>query len=122
MGRLRLASIAPSSLSRLSTTGVIQHPLKNAIDYLYQEWSGKPAFVVSYGSRGGGLAATQLIEVLNGLRMRTLKEPASYKIIVDETDRIRENGDFDNGTKEAWKADGLDTMLETKFRELVALL
>ena len=27
--------------------------LKNAIDYLFHEWKGKPAMVVSYGGRGG---------------------------------------------------------------------
>lgn len=43
--------------------------LKNAIDYLYHEWKGKPAMIVSYGGHGGGKAATQLREVLSGLRM-----------------------------------------------------
>src|ERR1700712_5603892 len=27
-------------------------PLKNAIDYLYAEWQGKPAVIVSYGFHG----------------------------------------------------------------------
>lgn len=31
--------------------------LKNALDYLFHEWAGKPAMVVSYGGRGGGRAA-----------------------------------------------------------------
>lgn len=44
--------------------------LKNALDKLFHEWGGKPAVVVSYGSRGGGKAAAQLKEVLTGLRMR----------------------------------------------------
>lgn len=43
--------------------------LKNALDYLYHEWKGKPAVIISYGTRGGGRAAAQLKEVLNGLRM-----------------------------------------------------
>lgn len=37
--------------------------LKNAIDYLYHEWKGKPAAIVSYGTRGGGKAAAQLQQV-----------------------------------------------------------
>ncbi|BDD59077.1 hypothetical protein MAP00_004315 [Monascus purpureus] len=28
--------------------------LKNALDYLFHEWTGKPAGIVSYGGRGGG--------------------------------------------------------------------
>ncbi|KAF3394082.1 hypothetical protein F1880_005551 [Penicillium rolfsii] len=43
--------------------------VKNAIDYLYHEWSGKPAFVVSYGGHGGGKCNRQLREVLEGVRM-----------------------------------------------------
>jgi NAD(P)H-dependent FMN reductase len=43
--------------------------LKNAIDYLYHEWKGKPAMVVSYGGHGGDKCAAQLTQVLTGLRM-----------------------------------------------------
>lgn len=38
--------------------------LKNAIDFLFHEWSEKPALIVSYGGHGGGLAAAQLRGVL----------------------------------------------------------
>ncbi|CAK7210306.1 hypothetical protein SCUCBS95973_000734 [Sporothrix curviconia] len=45
--------------------------LKNAIDYLYKEWSGKPFAVVSYGGHGGGHAAKALQLILGGgLKMR----------------------------------------------------
>ena len=37
--------------------------LKNALDYLYQSWNGKPAMIVSYGSHGGGKGAAQLKQV-----------------------------------------------------------
>lgn len=47
--------------------------LKNAIDHLHGEWAGKPAMIVSYGSRGGGLCAGQLRQVLQGLDMRTVE-------------------------------------------------
>jgi NAD(P)H-dependent FMN reductase len=45
-------------------------PLKNALDHLYREWTGKPAIIVSYGFHGGGRCAAQLRQVLEGLRMR----------------------------------------------------
>jgi NAD(P)H-dependent FMN reductase len=38
--------------------------LKNAIDHVHQEWSGKPAMIVTYGGRGGGNCAEQLQQVL----------------------------------------------------------
>lgn len=51
--------------------------LKNAIDYLYNEWGGKPGLVVSYGGHGGGKAAVQLQGVLSGLKITVVpKAPA----------------------------------------------
>ena len=43
--------------------------LKNAIDYLYHEWKGKPAMIVSYGGHGGGKCNAQLRQVLCGVHM-----------------------------------------------------
>lgn len=37
--------------------------LKNALDYLYHEWRGKSAGIISYGGQGGGQGAAQLAEV-----------------------------------------------------------
>lgn len=48
--------------------------IKNAIDYLFNEWKGKPAMVVSYGGHGGGKAAAQLQQVLHGLGMKVVKD------------------------------------------------
>lgn len=41
--------------------------LKNAIDYLFNEWSGKPAVIVTYGGRGGQQCAAQLETVLKSI-------------------------------------------------------
>jgi NAD(P)H-dependent FMN reductase len=48
--------------------------LKNAIDYLDNEWKGKPVMVVSYGGHGGGKAGRHLREVCQGLRMRVVEQ------------------------------------------------
>lgn len=40
--------------------------LKNAIDYLFHEWRGKPAMIVSYGGHGGDKCAAALKIVLEG--------------------------------------------------------
>jgi NAD(P)H-dependent FMN reductase len=51
--------------------------LKNALDFLYAEWRDKPVGLVTYGTRGGGRAATALQMVLQGLHMRnTATNPA----------------------------------------------
>jgi NAD(P)H-dependent FMN reductase len=39
-------------------------PLKNAIDYLYQEWQYKPVGFVSYGGTSGGLRAVQMAKLV----------------------------------------------------------
>ena len=47
--------------------------VKNAIDYLFNEWVGKPALIVSYGGHGGGHAAEQLRQVLTAVKMRVVQ-------------------------------------------------
>ena len=44
--------------------------LKNALDHLYKEWSGKPLAIVTYGGHGGGKCAEQLRQIAGGLKMR----------------------------------------------------
>ncbi|KAI6090803.1 NADPH-dependent FMN reductase family protein [Hypoxylon rubiginosum] len=43
---------------------------KNAIDYLLNEWKGKPAGVVSYGVKGGTTASEQVKGSLTGMGLR----------------------------------------------------
>jgi NAD(P)H-dependent FMN reductase len=45
--------------------------IKNAVDYLYEEWADKPVGFVSYGGMAGGTRAVQSLKpVLTYLRMR----------------------------------------------------
>ncbi|WP_246088029.1 NADPH-dependent FMN reductase [Nocardioides albertanoniae] len=55
-------------------------PLKNAIDYLYREWHGKPMLVVSYGGRGGGMAAAQLVGVLGVVGADLVTDPVQITL------------------------------------------
>ena len=49
--------------------------LKNALDQLYHEWSGKPCVVVTYGGHGGSRCDDQLRLVMGGgLKMRPVDE------------------------------------------------
>lgn len=60
--------------------------LKNALDYLYDEWRGKPTTVLTYGTRGGGKAATQLLSVLTGLHMQLLDDHIEAPIGAEDVD------------------------------------
>lgn len=54
--------------------------LKNAIDHLYKEWNNKPVAMVSYANRGGGKAALQLRQVLQGLHMNVTETNVEIKL------------------------------------------
>ncbi|WP_060180955.1 NADPH-dependent FMN reductase [Streptomyces sp. IMTB 1903] len=55
-------------------------PFKNAIDFLYNEWKGKPVGIVSYsaGPTGGAPAAEMLLPILTRLGML----PAAHSVAI----------------------------------------
>lgn len=55
-------------------------PLKNAIDHLYKEWSGKPALIITYGGHGGDKCGRQLRQVLKSLKMRPVAAMPRFKL------------------------------------------
>lgn len=62
-----------------STSGV----LKNAIDYLYNEWNNKAAGFVSYGSVGGTRAVEHLRLVAAELKMATVRSQVALSLYTD---------------------------------------
>lgn len=48
--------------------------LKNALDWIYQEWNQKPVAFVSYGSVGGARAVEQLRSIAIELQMAPIRE------------------------------------------------
>jgi NAD(P)H-dependent FMN reductase len=57
-------------------------PLKNAIDYLNQEWRHKPVGLVSYGGVAAGTRAAQMIkQVVTTLKMVPLFEAVSIPFV-----------------------------------------
>ncbi|KAE8137550.1 flavo protein-like protein [Aspergillus pseudotamarii] len=92
--------------------------IKNAIDYLYHEWNGKPAMIVSYGGHGGGKAAEQLKQVLCGIRMRPLERTVgltfpSREILMDAAEGRELDWSF-------WEEERKEVV--EGFREIVKLL
>ncbi|KAI9642863.1 hypothetical protein NHQ30_008597 [Ciborinia camelliae] len=53
--------------------------IKNAIDYLYNEWIGKPVMIVTYGVHGGQLASKNLNETLKGMNLRVVETRPELK-------------------------------------------
>lgn len=53
-------------------------PIKNALDYLFNEWKYKPVAFVSYGGVSGGLRSTQMLkQVVTALNMMPIAEGVS---------------------------------------------
>ena len=57
--------------------------LKNAIDFLYHEWSGKAAGFVGYGNTGGARAIEHLRLVMGELQVADVREQVSLSIFDD---------------------------------------
>lgn len=68
-------------------------PLKNALDYLVQEWQDKPVGFVSYGGIAAGTRAVQMIKlVVTTLKMVPLFEAVSIPFVqqfLDDERRFR---------------------------------
>jgi NAD(P)H-dependent FMN reductase len=62
-----------------STSGV----LKNAIDFLYNEWTNKAAGLVSYGAVGGARAIEHLRGVLSELQVAHVQQQLSFSMFTD---------------------------------------
>jgi NAD(P)H-dependent FMN reductase len=46
---------------------------KNAIDYLYHAWIGKPVLIITYGIKGGKTANAQLKDVLTCMKLKVVE-------------------------------------------------
>nr|POE88041.1 nad(p)h-dependent fmn reductase lot6 [Quercus suber] len=53
--------------------------LKNAIDYLFHEWKGKPGMLVTFGGHGGEQVAMHLKMVLGAIGMRLVDQMVNMK-------------------------------------------
>jgi NAD(P)H-dependent FMN reductase len=70
-------------------------PLKNAIDFLNQEWRYKPVGFVSYGGVAAGTRAVQMAkQVVTTLKMTPLSEAVSIPFVrqfLDDEERLQAN-------------------------------
>jgi NAD(P)H-dependent FMN reductase len=95
---------------------------KNAIDYLYNDWIGKPIAVITYGIHGGKSSNDALRATVKGMKLRLTESavalgfeggagPALYSAV---------GGVLDEPTKEKWV--GEKEELFKAYSELIALL
>lgn len=61
----------------------ISAALKNAIDYLYREWTNKAAGFVSYGGAGGARAVEHLRVVLAEVEVATVRNQVLFSLFHD---------------------------------------
>ncbi|RYD76933.1 MAG: NADPH-dependent oxidoreductase [Sphingobacteriales bacterium] len=67
--------------------------IKNALDFLFNEWQYKPVGFVSYGGVSGGLRCVQMLkQVVTSLKMMPLVEAVTIPMF---TQYIKENGHFE---------------------------
>jgi NAD(P)H-dependent FMN reductase len=90
--------------------------LKNAIDYLYHEWTNKPVMVVSYGARGGTSASAQLKQVAERLKMRPTETSPAFTVTRDMSSKDGQIIDI-NASFEQYKA-----ALQLGAKELITLV
>jgi NAD(P)H-dependent FMN reductase len=80
-------------------------PLKNAIDFLHQEWQYKPVGFVSYGGISAGTRAVQMIkQVVTTLNMFALNEAVSIPFVAQFID---DEGEIDANETMEKAADAL---------------
>jgi NAD(P)H-dependent FMN reductase len=82
--------------------------LKNALDYLYFEWTNKAAGFVSYGAIGGARAVESLRTVMGQLKVADVRAQVMFSIFTDF-----ENGVFKPDPRHEKEASGL-------FNEVIA--
>ena len=62
-------------------------PLKNALDFLYQEWNNKPVAFVSYGGIAAGTRAVQMLkQVVTAQKMMPLAESVNIPFFMHHID------------------------------------
>ena len=101
---------------------------KLAIDYLFREWRGKPGLVVSYGARGGGMAADQLKQILRAVQMKVVEKSPGLrfpswgymqKAAIGENMGLDGDAVDENGEK-LWEKQKVE--IGTAFRDLLDFL
>ncbi|KIX06656.1 uncharacterized protein Z518_04632 [Rhinocladiella mackenziei CBS 650.93] len=95
---------------------------KNSIDYLYNEWQGKPAMIVAYGIKGGLWAAAQLKQTLQVMKLQVVDTLTTLAFAggagADLVLAMR--GELGKDTRSDWEANTAN--IRQAFEDLTAVL
>jgi NAD(P)H-dependent FMN reductase len=83
---------------------------KNAIDYLLNEWKGKPLTIVSYGAQGGSKASQMAKEILSGigLRVTETRPQLAFANPLAEMGAMLAEGKVSAESREKWEGESGD--------------
>jgi NAD(P)H-dependent FMN reductase len=98
--------------------------VKNAIDYLYNEWIGKPIFIVTYGIFGGSNSSEQLKKTLSGMKLRVVETRPQLAYAgpgMEEMFAASSTGKIGPRSLELWEKENKEQLLKG-FGELVELM
>lgn len=96
--------------------------LKNALDFLFHEWNGKPAGVVSYGGREGARASAHLRDILAALKLVVLPTAPGLSTSRRMLPYVGEHKSVSDDDRQRWKESGAEAQIVTLAQELVAEL
>jgi NAD(P)H-dependent FMN reductase len=97
---------------------------KNAIDYLFNEWPGKPVAIISYGVQGGSQANAQLsysLEKVMQVKVVPTKIMLSFASSTDGMSAFDE-GILGEDTKKAWNEGGKKGQIFKAWEEIKDIL
>ncbi|KAL3426984.1 NADPH-dependent FMN reductase [Phlyctema vagabunda] len=95
---------------------------KNAIDYLYNEWIGKPILIVTYGIQGGSSASSSLKTTFTGMKLKVVETRPQFSFAdMGDAFAAMGTGDIPEATAKLWAETGKDELLKG-FSELVDTL
>ncbi|KUJ13524.1 flavo protein [Mollisia scopiformis] len=93
---------------------------KNALDYLYHEFKGKPVFVISMGVHGGNFANEEATRALGTIMRGRAVETKVLLVIADEDKLNATMGRVGEKSLEVWGEQKADVL--KGFEELVGML
>lgn len=96
--------------------------LKNALDFLFHEWNGKPAGIVSYGGREGDGASTHLRAVLTALKLVVLPTSPGLRTSRKMLPYVQEHKSVSDEDRQRWEESGGEAKILKLAQELVAEL
>jgi NAD(P)H-dependent FMN reductase len=97
--------------------------LKNAIDYLYNEWIGKAVLIVTYGIHGAQLANKNLNETLKGMKLRVVESSPELKFGGEDREDLYKavGGILGEKTLALWEETRKEELLKA-YGDLVTLM